>query len=66
MGFSDSRVTYVHNQKFASSNHQVSYYLDKAILMMYILLQLINGVFLDLSETNIILPISFLSPLDSL
>lgn len=38
MGFSHSRVMYVNYQKFASSNHQVSHYLDKAILMMYILL----------------------------
>lgn len=63
MGFSDSRVIYVNNQEFASNNHPVSHYQDKAILRMYILLQIINGIFLGLSKTNIIFPHFFPKPI---
>lgn len=63
MGFSDSRAIYVSNQKFASNNHAVSHYLDKAILRMYILLWIINGIFLGLSKTNIVFPHFFPKPI---
>lgn len=65
VGFSNLSY-YINNQKFSSNSYQVSHYLDKALLMIYTLLQIINSTFLSLSKTHIIFLISLLNPLESL
>lgn len=64
VGFSNLSY-YINNRKFYSNSYQVSHYLDKAILVIYILLQIINSTILSLSKTHIIFLISLLNPLES-
>lgn len=65
VGFSNLSY-YINNRKFYSNSYQVSHYLDKAILVIYILLQIINSTILSLSKPKHNFPhFSLLNPLES-